>query len=227
MPHLIDLTMTVSDHFRWRVERRLKEEHARGDQFQITWLGMAVHGFTHVDAPRHMVPGGPTTDELTLDRLCGRAAIVDLTGVEPDREIPTARFIDAASHVAPGDIVVLKTCWETLRSPDTPAFWRESPWLTRAACEFLLDRKIKALAVDFPQDEPIRHLLDGVTKPIAEFVSHDVLLRNGIPLIEYVCKLAALRHPFTQLYAFPLKIADADGAPARVVAVEDDRSPAS
>lgn len=56
MPKLIDLTLPVADHFRWKVERALKAGHARGDQFQITWIGWTVHGFTHVDALPLKVP---------------------------------------------------------------------------------------------------------------------------------------------------------------------------
>ena len=47
---LIDLTMPIADHFRWPVDRRQK----KSDTFQVTWVGWTVHGFTHVDAPRHL-----------------------------------------------------------------------------------------------------------------------------------------------------------------------------
>ena len=42
MPHLIDLTIPIADHFRWPVERQLKRDFASGDQFQVTWLGWAI-----------------------------------------------------------------------------------------------------------------------------------------------------------------------------------------
>ena len=71
MPDLIDLTMPISDHFRWKVERRTVAEHAKGDLFQVTWLGFAVHGFTHVDSPRHFFDNGKTTDDLTLEQTVG------------------------------------------------------------------------------------------------------------------------------------------------------------
>jgi kynurenine formamidase len=92
--------------------------------------------------------------------------------------------------------------------------------MTRAACEWLLDRKIKALGVDFPQDYPIRGLLTGQKAPMSEFVTHDVLLRAGVILIEYLCNLAALESERTTLFALPLKLPGADGAPARVIAVQ-------
>jgi kynurenine formamidase len=41
-------------------------------------------------------------------------------------------------------------------------------------------------------------------------------------LIEYLCNLAALESERTQLFALPLKLPDADGAPARVIAWQPD-----
>lgn len=221
---LIDLSLPVADHFRWRVDRQLKAQHARGDQFQITWVGWTVHGFTHIDAPRHMLADGTTTSDFQLEQLVGPAAVVDLTDVAPGQPIAAATLAARGGHIERGDIVLLKTCWEERHSIQTPEFWTQAPWLTREACEWLHARAIKALGVDFPQDEPIRHLLNGVVKPISEYVSHDVLLRRGVLLIEYLCNLRALRGPRTQVFALPLKIPDADGAPARVIAVEEDEA---
>ena len=56
--------------------------------------------------------------------------------------------------------------------------------------------------------------------PTDEHVTHDVLLRAGVTLIEYLVNTAALRGPRTLLCAAPLKIPNADGAPARVFAIE-------
>ena len=67
MSRIIDLSMPIEDHFRWPVERRVRGDHDQGDVFQATWLGWTVHGFTHMDSPRHCVPGGPTTDDVALE----------------------------------------------------------------------------------------------------------------------------------------------------------------
>ena len=219
---IIDLTMPVENHFRWPVERTLRGDFAKGDAFQVTRLDMVVHGFTHVDSPRHIDPDGWTTSDLSLEQVTGEAAVVDLSGIAPETAIAPALLAEKGGHIQTGDIVVLKTCWDTVHSPATPEFWTTAPYMTREACEWLRGKEIKALAVDFPQDYPIRGLLTGETAPITDFVTHDVLLRNGIVLIEYLCNLAALASPRTTLFALPLKLPDSDGAPARVIAVEPD-----
>ena len=222
MPKVIDLTLPIEPHFRWRVDRELIGDFAQGDAFQVTYLGLVVHGFTHIDAPRHMVPDGPTMSELGLERVVAEAAVLDLTGLAPETAITAQMLARAGGHIRPGDIVLLKTCWEHVHSHHEPAFWTTAPYLTREACDWLLARDIKALGVDFPQDYPIRGLLAGKTAPMSDFVSHDVLLRAGVILFEYLCNLEALTAARTTLFALPLKVPDADGAPARVIAWEPD-----
>ncbi|MCZ6679341.1 MAG: cyclase family protein [Candidatus Poribacteria bacterium] len=220
MTKIVDLTMPIENHFRWTVDRQLRESFNRGSAFQVTWVGWAVHGFTHIDAPRHIDPNGQTTSDISLNQIVGRAAIVDLTSREPNSAITDAHIRSAGAHIDPGDIVLLKTCWDRVASPKRPEFWTTAPYMTRPACEWLLSRQIKAVGYDFPQDYPIRKLLEQEVSPISEFVTHDVLLRNGVIMIEYLCNLYELTAPYTQLYALPLKILDADGAPARVIAVQ-------
>ena len=222
MARIVDLSMPIEDHFRWPVERAQAGDLAAGDTFQVTRLGWTVHGFTHVDAPRHMVPGGPTTSEVALDQTVGAAAVIDLSGLAPKTEITAEALAGNGAHLEAGDIAIVKTCWDQARAPRAPEFWTEAPYLSAAACRWLLARGIKALGVDFPQDYPIRLLLEGKRAPIAEFVSHDILLRNGVILIEYLCNLGALPGPRTTLFALPLKVPGADGAPARVIAYESE-----
>jgi arylformamidase len=221
MTRIIDLSLPIEDHFRWPVERRVRGDHDRGDVFQATWLGWTVHGFTHMDSPRHCVPGGPTTDAIPLEQTVGAAAVIDLVPIRPNEAISAARLAPAAGHVVAGDIVVMRSCWEQQRSPRTPEFWSEAPYMTREAANWLLARRPRAVAFDFPQDYPIRLLLQGERRPLAENVTHDVLLRNGVVLIEYLANTVALTEARTFLCCLPLKVPASDGAPARVIALAD------
>lgn len=222
MNKIVDLTIPIENHFRWPVDRHLKADFSTGSTFQVTWVGWVVHGFTHIDAPRHIDPDGQTTSDISLNQIVGRAAVVDLTGIKPNSAITDAQVRDAGAHINPGDIALLKTCWDEVTSLKAPEFWTTAPHMTRSACEWLLSRRIKAVGYDFPQDYPIRKLLDKEVAPISEFVTHDVLLRNGVIMIEYLCNLRQLTTPYTQLYALPLKILGSDGAPARVIAVQSE-----
>ena len=219
---IVDLSMPVdTGHLRWPVERGKTGDFATGDLFEASWLRTSCHGFTHMDAARHMVPGGATLDDLDLARVVGPAAVIDLSDVVPDEAIDTSRLAPAADHLQPGEIALFRTGWDRQRDWRDASFWREAPYLTRDAAEWLLARGPTACAFDFPQDYTIRLLLDGEVRPIPEHVTHDVLLRNNVTLIEYLVNTMSLRGARTFLAALPLRLVGSDGAPARVVAIDD------
>lgn len=218
---IVDLTLPIeAGHFRWPVERGTTGRLADGDVFEAGWLRTPCHAFTHIDAPSHMVPGGATLDALDLARVTGRAAVIDLADLAPEEAITEARLAARAGHLAPGEIALFASRWDERRDWRSPAYWREAPYLSREACAWLLARRPAAAAFDFPQDYTIRLLLEGEMRPIAEHVSHDVLLRAGVPLIEYLAGVGRVAGPHTTLCALPLRLAGADGAPARVIALE-------
>jgi arylformamidase len=110
--------------------------------------------------------------------------VVDLTPIAPNEAITAERLAERAAHVWAGDIAVIKSCWEQHRSPKTPEFWTEAPYMRREAAHWLLECAARAVAFDFPPDYSIRLLLRGEVRPLEEQVTHDVLLRNGVILIE-------------------------------------------
>lgn len=218
---VVDLSMPVRAHFRWPVATETLGDFERGDQYVATRLSMSVHAFTHVDAVSHIVPGGATTDDIAIDQVVGPARVVDLAAsVGPSTPIDAAMMAAAAPDIGPGDRVLMKTAWDRHRSPADRAFWMDSPWLAADAVEWLRERRIRAIAFDFPQDHAIRRMMAGERVPFEEHHTHHRLLRDGVALIEYVCNTAELREPRVLLCAAPLKVARADGAPARVYAIE-------
>ncbi len=50
---------------------------------------------------------------------------------------------------------------------------------------------------------------------------HQKLLRNGVLNLEFVNNLSKISKPRVKVIALPMLLKDCDGAPARVVAVED------
>lgn len=224
MRRIIDLsTPIVEGHFRWPVERCLKKSHEAGDGVQATWAGWIVHGFTHMDAPRHFDPNGFTTDHITPDMVVGDAAVVDVSRVGADSPITEEVVNRAGQHIKEGDIVLLRTGWDKVESINTPEFWTRAPYMTRDASEWLLEKKIKAVAFDFPQDYCIRYLVTGERKPaLEENTTHVTLLWNGVLMFEYLCNMTEIRRPRTFFVGLPLKFPDSDGAPVRAIAIEDD-----
>jgi kynurenine formamidase len=219
---IVDLTMPiVTDHMRWKAERTIAGDLAKGDLFQVTTLKVSCHAFTHVDARRHCFMDGSTIEATPLEAVVGDAQVIDLMDIAPNEAVGPEKLGPRLEAVRPGDKVLLKSGWDTKRSFRTRDFWLESPYLTREAALLLKDKSISMIAYDFPQDYVIRLLLHGEIRPLEEHVTHDILLRAGVHMIEYVVNAAAIRASKVLLSAAPLKIPGADGAPARVYAIED------
>ena len=220
---IIDLSTPIdADHFRWPVERRKLKSHTAGDMAEATWLGLSVHGFTHMDAPRHFDPGGATTDDVALETVMGPAAVVDVSAVGPNAPVSGEMIAAAGAALRPGDIALVRTGWDRVESVATPEFWTRAPWLSAEACEWLRARQVKAVAFDFPQDRCIRDLVTGDRQPEREEnTSHMILLVNGIIMFEYLCNMTAITRPRVEFIGLPLKVAHCDGAPARAIAIED------
>ncbi|MEZ5844311.1 MAG: cyclase family protein [Hyphomicrobiaceae bacterium] len=218
---IIDLSHPIdTGHPRYSIERSVKGDLASGDLFQATTIRLGCHGFTHVDARRHFFPDGRTIEETELDALVGEAVVVDLMDVAANEAIGPGKLADRGGAVTAGARVILKTGWHRHRDFYDISFWRDAPYLTRDAAEWLRDRAIRTIAYDFPQDYCIRQLLDGIVAPVEQHVTHDVLLRAGVHMIEYLTNTAEISAARVFLSAAPLKIVGADGAPARVYAIE-------
>lgn len=218
---IVDLSMPITTaHPRWKTEVTFTGDLSAGDLAQVTTVKVSCHAFTHVDARRHMFLDGATIEETPLERVVGDCAVIDLMDVTPNEAIGPARIAARAGHLRANDMVLFKTGWDRQRSPQTTAFWTEAPFVTREAAQWLWDKRITTVAWDFPQDYTIRLLLKGEARPLPEHVTHDILLRNGVTMIEYICNTSALVADRVLLCAAPLKIPTADGAPARVFAIE-------
>src|SRR3954447_16530447 len=95
---IVDLShRIVFPHWRWKPERTVTSSHEAGDLFTSSRLDMPLHGFTHVDAPMHFLPGAEEISNLPLTRWCGEAAVVDLTHRGADDGI-TADDLEAHAH---------------------------------------------------------------------------------------------------------------------------------
>ena len=216
-----DLSMPVTeDHFRWTAKRDVTGDWTDAAPFRVTRLSLSCHSFTHVDARRHMLADGGTIDETPPGDVAGPAFVADLSDVRPEEEIGAERIEAALAGHGGERILLLKTAWDMQRDWRKAEYWRDAPYLNRAAAEALARRELTAIAFDFPQDYTIRLSLDGITPPMPEHVTHDVLLRKGVSLIEYLVGADAMAAQRIFLCALPVKIAGADGAPARVVAFE-------
>lgn len=176
----------------------------------IMMMTMVVHHGTHLDAPNHFIADGPAFDAVPLERLWGPGVVWRFD--KPEYGVIDVPDLEAARPlVRPGDIVLFDTGWAA--RVDTPAYERH-PSLTQAAAEWLRNRRVKMIGVDFatPDLAPTnRH--PGFWWPV-----HHTLLPHGILIAEHVANLHHLSNRRIEAIFAGLSIAGSDGAPVRALA---------
>lgn len=180
------------------------------DAINVQQFTAVTHVCTHIDAPRHFVPGGATIDEIDLGTFAGEAVVVDVSREEPT-EITVEEFEAAPGAVREGDIVLVYTGWCHRYGDDD---YEPHPWLSTPLAEWLVERDVKLVGLDVITPDltgPFRE--EGWT----EYPVHRTLLENGVLIAEHLGGLDAVAGERLELYAFPLKIRDGDGAQARFV----------
>ncbi len=224
MSKVIDLTLPIKRHWRWFAHGTRIHDHGRGDLFTHTYMMMNMHGFTHVDAPKHYLPKGVTIEKVPLEQWYGEAVVVDLTHIGPRQGVSADDLEAHGGDVREGDIVLLRTDWPLKRSWESMEFWEEGPYVAKSACEWLIAKKVKTVGYDFPPDDVLRrevtdpkHALD-YTGP--EATTHHNLFPAGITVVEYLTNLHQITGPRVMFYALPLPIAECDGSPVRAIAIE-------
>jgi kynurenine formamidase len=142
-------------------------------------VGMSNHTWSHVDAPFHLLPEGPTFDRLDPGRyLASRARLVDLTASTVLDRRETVNGVDYHSRIDVADLpdldgfdaVLFVTGFAALYAsgyPMTSGADAHYPNVTREAAERLAGwSRLRIVGVDGP----------SVDKPETEAIAHRLLL---------------------------------------------------
>ena len=174
------------------------------------------HICTHIEVPYHAVEDGQDLAAVPLERLCGEAVVLELTGAEPGSVLALPVIREAAERaggIREGDIVFCRFDFDRYFGQ---AGGPEPPHFASEAVEWLVEQGMKLMGVDtgdieLPSQDP-RH---------AKQHNHHLLMDNGIPLIENLAHLDRLTRSRVTVFAFPVAVERLDAFPVRVVALED------
>lgn len=185
----------------------------RGAGVNVQRYAAPTHVGTHVDAPRHFVPGGATIDALPLDRFAGPGVVVDVARDGPE-ELDAAEVEGApgADDVRPGDTVLFRTGWGGKYGD--PGY-HEYPWLAGEVADWLLEREVTLVGVDtLSPDRPRALRPEGWDA----YPVHRKLLGEGVLIAEHLYLENLDPGERVEVFCFPVKLRGGDGAPARIVA---------
>lgn len=186
------------------------QRRSAGAAFDVSLLRIGTHSGTHVDAPRHcldVAAGEGGVDAVPLTALCGPAFVLDLAGrLDGAAPIETLALDAAAAR-----------CTRLLLRTHDGDYWAQPATLTTpagcglsvAAARSLAARGVVLVGIDRLSIAPAG----------AELAVHQILLGGGVVIVEGL-DLSAVAAGAYELYCLPLRLAGADGAPARAVLVE-------
>ncbi|MBI4345890.1 MAG: cyclase family protein [Elusimicrobia bacterium] len=217
-PAIVDLSFPIREgmavfpsHWHPRVEVVRLARHSV-ERRESRRLVLGTHTGTHVDAPRHFVPGGPTIDAFPLELMLGPARVVDLSFAKPRAEVGLGRLRKAAGPSGVRPRTLLRFGWS--RRYGRADYFPGAPYLSLEACGWLADRGVRLLGLDTPSVDSHAH---GRGSP-CDAQNHRLLLGRGLFLVEALNNLVRLRREVVELAVLPLNVRNADGAPARCLA---------
>lgn len=184
---------------------------------EVKYLILSDHATTHIDAPRHFNPQGPSIDKYPLENCYVMGICLDFRHV-PDKAEITPDDLEKAVAVAGvevpvGGTVLLCTGFHA-RAHGTPAYITDNPGVNVEATRWIAAKGAVHFGIDSYRPGPGHgHVNDLVHKVCGEI---------GITHMEGLCNLEELvgKGPF-RFIGLPLKIRGGTGSPMRAVAVFD------
>lgn len=169
--------------------------------YLISELCLSSHSGTHVDAPVHYLKTGLTVDQLPLHSLVGPCRVVDVSAAGPLIDLPYLKGrIDGAERL------LLRTF-----ASGSVSFREDYPSLTLSAARYLASEGVKCVGIDSFSIEA--YVGDGSV--------HRELLSHGCLIIELLDLSRVAEGDYT-LIALPLRLEGLDGAPARVILLDEN-----
>jgi arylformamidase len=206
-PRIIDVTVTLEEGMPlWPGSRAFKmterESISRGDGQNVSAIECDAHSGTHVDAPRHHLEGGAPVDELCLDTLVGPSFVIDLAG---ERAV-TGDLLRGREVAGEVERLIVKTGNSDLWGRSDRLFRRDYVAFDRSAAEWIVERGIGLVGIDYLSIEGYE----------GDSSVHRLLLQEGVVVVEGL-DLRGVAQGEYEFICLPLKIAGAEGAPARAI----------
>ena len=188
----------------------------KGDESYWRTITLGEHSGTHIDSLSHFILGAQNVDEIPLTKIMGRGVNIDATDTQPRGEVPLEKilaFEREYGEIRENDIVFFRFGWDAKWALEErgKAFLEDWPGTSKAAAEYLRDKKVKAVGCD-------TLALDRFGSP--DNPSHHVLLGSGINIIENVDKLGELPS-FFGVIGLPCKFKGGSGSTLRLIALLD------
>lgn len=165
---------------------------------------------TYIETRAHVDKSAEPVTNLPLTEFYRPAVVIDVSSKQANEPVTVEDIERANPDLKPGDAALLCTGWDA--KWDDPDYIEASPFISREAGLWLIERKIGLLGADFPRfDYP----------PAPEFPWQEFWREVNL-LLAPLTNLKGLSGRYGTLVAFPLKIRDACATPCRAAIILED-----
>ncbi|GAB5559299.1 MAG: cyclase family protein [Synoicihabitans sp.] len=210
MPHIVDLTLTVTPGVRG-VDTEPAFTKAKDGWNASTWH-LYSHSCTHMDAQVHFEAGPGTIDATPLSSCFGPAWIIRVLPCEPQRVLTVADLGDVADKFQPGESLIFHTGWSA-HVNNRELYRDQMPRIGETLARWMVEQQVRLLGVEPPSVADVNDLAE-VT------LIHEILLAGKINIVEGLTNLESLTSDRVFFGATPLKLHQSDGSPVRAFAFE-------
>jgi arylformamidase len=213
---LVDLTLEITSNMitfpGYPMPTFIKWSNFETQGYVSETMFLSTHTGTHMDAPFHFDPNGRTIDQVEIERyVCNNALLLKIQ--KDSNQMISSDDITRSSkcEIKENDTIVFSTGWEK-RIKEKDNYINNNPGLSKDAAEFLVEKKVNAVAIDCPS-------IDKGTD--SGLIVHKTLLSNQILIIENLCNLYRFNNQRFTLLITPLKLVGASGSPIRAIGIEE------
>lgn len=220
------------------------------DRIETHVVETTMHVGTHIDAPKHMAPGGCDVASLSLERLLGPTVVVDLSHVSP-WAVLTPEMIGPSlpCSIERGDRVIFYFGWARYAKggpeEDLERYFYYHPGPHPSLVDWLVEREIGWVGSDAPSFEHPFNVFVQRTRPdlVAEWerqtgrtaaadfppahwmYAHRVMGEQGIPHVDQLGgDLVRVAGSRVRVGVFPWRFVGGEASIARAVAFLDPES---
>ncbi|QVK20365.1 cyclase family protein [Mycoplasmatota bacterium] len=172
----------------------------REDEYSVFRLTYSNHIGTHLDVQGHMIENGKLITDYHISNFRGKGVVVDCRS---EKVINKDLLIDKIEDV---EFVLICSGFDKLY--EDSKYFSNYPLFTEEAIDYLIEKGIKGVGVDYISVDPIDS---------TDFKLHKKILGEDIIIYENLCNLDQLVGKDFNFLGFPL-LYKGDGIPVRVVA---------
>lgn len=211
--NIIDLSLTIDNECMtcgtaWHEKVKIESLGKLAEVGRNTsTLMFGSHSATHMDAPRHFYNEMHGVEMINLDVCVGPVTCVNFF----DKKAGDKIGLEDVKKLDVTERMLFAFGW--FKNWKTIDYYRSFPFFSTEAIKYLADSGMRLMALDTPSPDD-----GGAINEMDDSPNHKILLGRDVVIVEYLTDTDKI--DFSKKYeivALPLKIADADGAPSRVI----------